>query len=317
LILPTNALTAFRRGQVSEGPEIRRLAIRLNRAVRNTELVRLDTRLKKARAWLEEHPGVFEDARFLGIESCGKHLIFRLDRERWMHIHLLMYGKFTVHRASTVLSYDPNERALLVTPRVQLRLTRGQVLDLGVGDPYRQLPALATLGPDVLAEPFNEAEFQARLLAPRRQGQQIAVALLDQDLANGVGNYLKSEILFEAELDPWRTIGSLTPGEIARLTVSVPAVCHRAFETDGWTIPEALGSRGNINPSSPRTIGRRHWVFRRTKYPCLRCGTPIRAARQGLPPGRMTLFCALCQHVGTTEQEAPLHGADGVMAHSA
>jgi endonuclease-8 len=301
-------LAVFRRGRVSEGPEIRRLAIRLNRAVRNTELVRLDSRLKKARAWLDEHPGAFEGARFLGVESCGKHLIFRLDRERWMHFHLLMYGKFTVHRASTVLPYDPNERALLVTPRVQLRLIRGQVLDLGIGDPNRALPSLARIGPDVLAEPFDEAEFRARLLAPGRQDQQIAVALLDQDLANGVGNYLKSEILFKAELDPWRPIGSLTPSEVARLTESMLAVCRRAFEADGWTIPDALGSRGNLNPSSPRTVGRRHWVFRRTKYPCLRCGTPIRAARQGSPPSRMTFFCALCQHV----EDRPVRGRQPV-----
>jgi endonuclease-8 len=299
--LPASRLAVDRRGQMSEGPEIRRLAARLDRALRNSELLSLDTRLKKARAWLDEHPGAFDGARFLRVESCGKHLIFRLDGDRWIHCHLLMYGKFTVHRARTALEYDPNERARMVTPRVQLRLIRGQVLDLGFGDPYRELPALAQIGPDVLAEPFDELAFRARLFEPVRESQEIGVALLDQRLANGVGNYLKSEILFEAGLDPWRTIGSLASSEVTRLVESMLAVCRRAFEADGWTIPDELGSRTNPHPNSPRTVGRRHWVFRRTSYPCLRCDTPIRAKRQGPPPGRMTFFCTHCQHVGATD----------------
>ena len=282
---------------MSEGPEIRRLAARLDRVLRGAELLRLETRLRKARAWLEEHPGALDGARFLAVESCGKHLVFRLDGDRWIHCHLLMFGKFQVFRAASEPAYDPSERARFVTTRAQLRLIRGQVLDLGFGDPYSALTALAQLGPDVLAEPFDETGLRARLLAPNRYASELGVILLDQTVANGVGNYLKSEILFQAALDPWRTVGSLRPDEVAALIESIVGVCRRAFETGGWTIPDAIGSPRRPPLASPRNVGRRHWVFRRTNHPCHRCGTPIRQERQGPPPGRITYFCPRCQHI--------------------
>jgi endonuclease-8 len=83
---------------VSEGPEVRRVARRLDRAVRGAELLRIETRLRKARAWLEAHPGFFDRAHSERVESCGKHLLFRLDGGRWIHAHLLMFGSWRVLR---------------------------------------------------------------------------------------------------------------------------------------------------------------------------------------------------------------------------
>src|SRR5918997_2281601 len=170
---------------MSEGPEIHHLARRLDRVLRGAELLAVETRLKKARAWLDEHPGAFDGARFERVEACGKHLVFRVDGDRWIHCHLLMFGAWRIHRLSTALEPDPDVRAELTTTRARLRLLRGQGLDFGIGDPYVELPSLRSLGPDVLAEPFDEPLFRALLAAPARAEQEVAVALLDQALANG------------------------------------------------------------------------------------------------------------------------------------
>ena len=299
---------------MSEGPEARRVAHRLDHALRGAELLRIETSLKKARAWLESHPGAFDGARFTGVESNGKHLLFWLDRERWIHSHLLMFGSWRVHPADAELEPDPDCRAELVTDRALLRFRRGQVLDFGIGDPYVQLPILARLGPDVLAEPFDRAELRNRLLTPARREQEVGVALLDQTLTNGVGNYLKSEILFCAGLDPWRTIGELDFDELEALIDQTVVVCQRAFKSGGWTVPPDVSSSLRPNERGPRSVGRRHWVFRRTNHPCHVCGTPIRQARQGPAAGRWTYWCPRCQHRAAAPERSP---AAAVLAEAA
>ena len=285
---------------MSEGPEIHNLARRLHRVLRGAELLQIDTRLKKARAWLDEHPGAFEGARFERVEACGKHLIFRFDEDRWIHCHLLMFGKWRIHRLRTRLEPDPDVRAELTTTRARLRLVRGQVLDFGVGNPYEQLASLRSLGPDVLANPFDEVLFRALLAAQARAGQEVAVALLDQALANGIGNYLKSEILFRAELDPWRTLGSLTKTEVDRLVEQLVAIPRLALATRGSSVPP-----DEVLPGTAQTRRFRHWVFRRAGHPCYRCGTKVRRARQGPSPGRWTFWCPVCQRSAGPPVDAP------------
>ena len=285
---------------MSEGPEIHHLARRLDRVLRGAELLAIETRLKKARAWLDEHPGAFDGARFERVEACGKHLVFRLDGDRWIHCHLLMFGSWRIHRLSTQLEPDSDVRAELTTSRARLRLMRGQVLDFGFGNPYDQLPSLRTLGPDVLAEPFDESLFRALLAAPARKEQEVAVALLDQALANGIGNYLKSEILFRAELDPWRTLGGLSDTEIDRLIEHLVAIPKLALATRGSSVPPDV-----VLPDRAATRRFRHWVFRRSGHPCYRCGTKVRRARQGPAPGRWTFWCPVCQHSAGPAGQVP------------
>jgi len=287
---------------MSEGPEILGLARRLDRVLRGAELLQIETRLKKARLWLDAHLGAFDGARFERVEANGKHLLFRLDGDRWIHCHLLMFGAWRVHRLGTVLEPDPTVRAELTTTRARLRLIRGQVLDFGLGDPYAELPVLRALGPDTLAEPFDEARFRALAATPPRARQEVAVALLDQTFANGIGNYLKSEILFRARLDPWRTLGSLADDELGRLIEQLVAVPRIALATRG----SSIGPAAELAMGAEAPKGRfRHWVFRRSGHPCLQCGAKVRRARQGPLPGRWTFWCPVCQRSAGPPEPIP------------
>lgn len=75
---------------------------------------------------------------------------------------------------------------------------------------------LNTLGPDLLNDKtltFNI--FKNRLLLHPRWN--ITKALMDQSVISGIGNYLKSESLYEAKLSPLRTIESLSNDELEAL----------------------------------------------------------------------------------------------------
>src|SRR5690606_31782444 len=99
-----------------------------------------------------------------------------------------------------------------------------------VTDPA-EVPGIARLGPDPLADDFDEARLADLLSGERRR---LKGALRDQGLISGVGNAYSDEILHAARMSPFKPAGSLTGEETARL--------YRALRT---TLTEAVErSRG-------------------------------------------------------------------------
>lgn len=71
---------------------------------------------------------------------------------------------------------------------------------------------------------------------------------MDQSVISGVGNYVKAEALYLAELSPHRTVGSLTLAETDVLHQQIINVMKAAYNTGGATFSTYRnpdGSRGN------------------------------------------------------------------------
>ncbi|MFE9309062.1 Fpg/Nei family DNA glycosylase [Streptomyces sp. NPDC088353] len=150
-----------------------------------------------------------------------------------------------------------------------------------VRDP-REVPGVARLGPDPLADDFDEERF-ARLLAGERR--QIKGALRDQGLIAGVGNAYSDEILHAAKMSPFKLASSLTPRETRTL--------YEALRT---TLTEAVArSRGLAagRLKAEKKGGLR--VHGRTGEPCPVCGDTIR----GVSFSDSSLqYCPTCQTGG-------------------
>ena len=78
-----------------------------------------------------------------------------------------------------------------------------------------ELPELARLGVDPLADGLDADRRCRRLLAGRRS--RLKPLLLDQHVIAGIGNIYADEILHAARLHPDRAAGSLRPAEVRRL----------------------------------------------------------------------------------------------------
>ena len=283
---------------MSEGPEVHRIAAKLHEELAGSSIVAVDSRLKKAKAWLEEHPGLVEGKRVERVYAAGKNLLWELDDNIYFHMHLLMFGKIRTFSLRHRVEYERTLRALIVTSTRQVVLYNVQVFNIGVGDPFEQIEGLRRIGADLCAVPFNTSLFLERLNAPEHRDEEIGPVLLDQSVAAGVGNYLKSDILFECRINPWAKVGDLTPEEQQCLAETIPAVGQRTLKVSGQTVTDEVMDRILADPNIARpTWQHRHWVFRHTNKPCKVCGTPIRARRQGPGEGRMTFYCPQCQGV--------------------
>ncbi len=284
---------------MSEGPELHRIAAQLTGEFVGSRIVAIDSRLKKARAWLEEHPGAVEGREVLGVRAAGKNLLWDLEGQLYFHIHLLMFGKIRTYSLRHRIEYDRTSRALIVTTAMQALLVNVQVFNIGIGDPFEQIPALREIGPDICAVPFDRLLFLSRLMQPDNLGAEIAPVLLDQRVAAGLGNYLKSDILFECRINPWTLVGDLSSEQQECLAETIPAVAQRALRNRGQTVTDEVLAQVMANSDPARFRWRdKHWVFRQSSRPCKTCGAIIRQKRQGPGTGRVTFYCPECQGVG-------------------
>lgn len=160
-------------------------------------------------------------------------------------------------------------------------------------------PALAALGPDLLApaDEFDSAEARRRF---RRHGNRaVAEALLDQRVVAGAGNVFKSEILFLAGLDPFRPVADLTDDDLDRLVeiarsllaANVTPAAGSPGIAPGPGIATHFGLRRTTGMADPAA---NLWVYGRTGEPCRRCAAAIAWRRQG-EDARGTWWCPTCQ----------------------
>ena len=151
---------------------------------------------------------------------------------------------------------------------------------------------LAALGPDVLADEFD---FDALPDAAARRDDQtrpIGDALLDQRNVAGIGNIWKAEGCWEAGVDPWRPLGSVTDDEARRDRRGDPAAddCARPRSgtrrsSRGCTAARGGRARGAARGSS--RAGRATPTGRHTGARDVRArGSPAAGRAQGRRPDR-------------------------------
>ncbi len=291
-----------------EGPEVRRFAQRVNTALEGKPIVSLTARTRRAKAWLSEHSGILTGRRIEIVRSRGKYLIGWIEGGYYFYSHLMMWGRWlTVEQEP--MEIDRRERARIVVPDATAILYSAPIFELGIGDPFESVETLKSLGADILPypsqAPFDRLTFKTRLLKPENSDRAIGATLLDQQIVAGIGNYLRAEILFDCQLDPWRRIADLTPDDLERLGNSIVLMAQRAYSTGGFTVsPEdrmRLASDSSLVYRLGSEFGTRHYVFRRTNLPCLRCNTTIRQLRQVTRSDdeedktRIIYFCPTCQ----------------------
>jgi endonuclease-8 len=149
---------------------------------------------------------------------------------------------------------------------------------------------LLRFGPDAL-DPTLPAEAVAERLASRTfRGRSLAALYLDQSFVAGIGNYLRTEILFVAGLLPERRAKDLSPEQRVALAEATLAVTRQSYATAGITNDLA---RASALKASGEPRGRyRHHVFARGGRACWACGAVIERVELA---GRRMYVCGSCQ----------------------
>ncbi|MEM3660982.1 MAG: hypothetical protein QXU11_11425 [Thermoproteota archaeon] len=184
----------------------------------------------------------------------------------------------------TIHIYEINEPLLKPMERVRLMLTgnnrRLVVYNAPIVEVGRQSHILERLklelGPDPLSDEWSEERAYENIR--RLQSEKIGVVLLNQSVIAGIGNILRNEILFRANVNPERKVSDLSHEEIIRIIRFSRELSKKFLE---------LKLRGN-------GIREMLYVYNRFNGFCTVCGKPIKFYRQK-PINRKTFVCGNCQ----------------------
>jgi formamidopyrimidine-DNA glycosylase len=220
----------------------------------------------------------------------GKYLLLPLDSGDTMMIHLRMSGQVLLAAGGSpqpphthvVMHLDDGHEAWFVDPR-----TFGEVVVFDPDNVGVELPELARMGVDPIAEPFDPSTLRGAFGTSKRALKPL---LLDQHVVAGIGNIYADEILHRARLRPDRAASTLDRRQIRVLYESIVGVLSDAIDAGGSTLGDAqyvdlMGKVGSYQND--------HRVYGRGGERCSTCGRGW--IRRTVTGGRGTHYCPVCQ----------------------
>ena len=223
--------------------------------------------------------------RVRGVHRLGKRIVFALEEDFFVVVHLMIAGRFRWRPQKTkpgrklgLAAFDFHNGALLLTEagsrkRASLHLVRGEAA-LAAHDPG---------GLEVL-----EASLAAFRRTLRSRNHTLKRALTDPRLFSGIGNAYSDEILHRARLSPFAMTAKITGEEAQRL--------HRAVrKTLREWVKRLRREAGGALPEKVTAFHEAMAVHGKYGQPCPVCGKPVQ--RVVFANSELN-YCAQCQTGG-------------------
>lgn len=269
-----------------EGPEIRRAADLLSAALYN-EIIE---DVKFGLPGLRRHEHHLKSHRIVGVTSHGKAMLNHFEHGWTIYSHNQLYGLWKVVPRGEWPTTNRSLRLALHTHTHSALLYSASEISVWRTVDLVEHPFLARLGPDILDEALTWRDLRARLGLPTFSGRSLVSLYLDQAFLAGIGNYLRSEILYHARLHPWARPQDLSETVLGRLARSTLTISRRTYETKGVTNPAKRA--GMLKRKGLGFEDYRFAVFARDGQPCYECGETIVRSKAG---ARRLYWCPVCQ----------------------
>lgn len=280
-----------------EGHTLHRLAAEVSRVFGGR-----GTRVASPQGRFAEEAALLDGSLLVAAEAWGKHLFVQFESDegaadRFVHIHLGLYGSFDIH-------HDVEE----VPPpvgQVRLRLTRPARPDAPASYGDLRGPTtcalvtgaerdavLTRLGPDPLRADADPARAWARI---SRSAAPIGTLLMDQSVLAGVGNVYRAEVLFRHRIHPLRPGLSLRVSQWRAIWDDLVVLMQegvlsgRIDTVRPEHTPEEMGRPPRVDDH-----GGEVYVYRRAGQACHVCGSSVRSE---VLAGRNLFWCPRCQPV--------------------
>jgi endonuclease-8 len=215
------------------------------------------------------------------VESRGKQLDMVWDDGLILHTSLFFGGAWHLYRTG--------ERWRKPSSQLKVGITVDGFAAVCFGartvETYREFdthrhPGFGRSGPDLSAEsPDLNAAVEA-LCGYTDVDAPIAEAMLDQQVACGVGNVFRSEGLWACRQHPFAPVSILERADVERIMTAATKVLH-----------------AHVHPGPPAASTQRSGglaVYGRNGQPCPRCGDTVEVRRLG-EQARLLYWCPGCQ----------------------
>ena len=231
-------MTGSGREKMPEGPECRRIAEGLAKAVSGKRITAVE--VISGRYEKKELGGLqkFVDNLPIGVIGAGVHGKF---------IYLICEKEISVWNTLGMSgSWKPQQSK---HSRVRFDLSDGSsvyfddmrnfgTLKIVTGK-HQLIEKLQSLGPDMLNDNVNQDIFIERLR--KKNGTNICKVLMDQSVIAGVGNYLKADTLWATKISPFADVCDLSDDVLGELCENIKRIIKASYESGGATIQTFSG----------------------------------------------------------------------------
>ncbi|MFM8350644.1 MAG: Fpg/Nei family DNA glycosylase [Actinomycetales bacterium] len=255
---------------------------------------RLRTAFARRAVQVDSPQGRFADGAALvdgavlrDAQAHGKHLLLEFDQQRWVHVHLGLFGKWRIGKGE--LPEPQGQLRMRLSNDTHYAELRGPTACEVLDAPSREA-LIARIGPDPIRADADPMRAWTRL---QRSRQAIGALLMDQRVFAGVGNIYRAEVLFRHQVSPFRPGQQVSWGEFDGMWTDLVMLMTQGTKR---------GRIDTVRPEHlPEVTGRaarrdRHggevYVYRRQGRECFLCGTSIAMCAM---QGRKLYWCPACQ----------------------
>lgn len=269
-----------------EGPEIRIAADKIAKAIAFKPI----TDIFFAFEHLKSYEEILTQQLVTGVDTKGKGMLIRFDNGLSVYSHNQLYGKWMIRKAHNYPETKRQLRLAIHNEKKSALLYSASDIEVLDKDAIAIHPFLSRLGLDVLDSKTTTKKVKTRLADESFYRRRFTSLFLDQRFLAGLGNYLRSEILFVARVHPTLRPVDCSNEQISALAKAAIEVPQQSYQTQGITndlkLVRSLKEQGYTRKNY------RHWVFGREERPCYICNTSILKEISG---GRRYYFCPNCQ----------------------
>lgn len=269
-----------------EGPEIRQAADVLAKALVNRAVKEVFFAFEHLKPYESKLAG----SKVVAVQPQGKAMLLHFEHQLCIYSHNQLYGKWVIAKAYSYPNTTRQLRLAIHNEQKSALLYSASEIEVLSQAQIATHPFLSQLGPDVLDQSVTVEQISQRFQDQRFRRRLLTSLLLDQHFLCGLGNYLRSEVLFVARVHPVCRPADCYPDQIDRLAAAIISVTHQSYVTKGITNNLDLVARLREQGCSRSEY--RHYVFNRQGLPCFMCSTTIVKAFTG---GRRYYYCPGCQ----------------------
>lgn len=222
------------------------------------------------------------------IERKGKYLIFFFEKELLI-FHLRLTGFFLLYKKEDK-TFDKNQKYLILSLEFENYILSyfdirkfGKIMKIKTEE-MSDFKEFKKLGKDALEISLDE--FKQIFYNKKRNIKNL---LMDQRVISGLGNIYVNELLFRAQINPFKRCKDLQEEEIKRLFFQMKNLLKSAIDLKGSSIKNYVSTEGERGE-----FQRTFFVYGRKDLPCLKCGTKLKYKKIAQ---RGTFYCPKCQGV--------------------
>ncbi len=270
-----------------EGPEIRIAADKIASVLVNQNIRRVEF----AFSHLHKYEKQLKEKRVTAVQTRGKAMLIYFDADLVIYSNNQLYGRWYVTKEQRRPITNRQLRLLLETDQHSALLYSASDIEVLKNKDLDKHPFLSKLGPDVISESPSNDEIVKRLQSKKFIRRQLASLLLDQSFIAGLGNYLRSEILFYSKLNPKMKASECSASDLEYLANQIRIITKRSYRTKGVTNPPGLVKQLKATGIKAKSKYR-FSVYGRSGKPCYYCSSLIQRCDIS---GRAIYTCPSCQ----------------------